>query len=107
MINHNLHQNPDSRNTQDTKIRYCIELTKEQWIRHWEMLLAGSAMADYLAAIWTTRASTQRFKLDPAAILTITGQGSHKIYSTHLSERWYELADPLGEIYDKAIKLTG
>ncbi len=106
MTNRNLQQIPDSRNTQDAKIQYWIELNKEQWIHHWEMILAGSAMADYLEAIWTPRASTQRFKLDPAAILTITGQGSHKIYSTHLSQRWYELANPLGKIYDKAIKIT-
>jgi hypothetical protein len=71
------------------------------------MLLAGSAMAEYLETLWTPHSSKgKRFKLDPAAILTIIGDDYHKIHATHLSLRWFELAEPLGEIYKTAIKYS-
>ncbi len=110
MTQDNLHQNlsPWNKNKIQGQTGSQVELSKEQWIKHCELINIGSAMAKYLKGLSTTSSFSfpTRFKLHSSAILTLLGKDAEKNYIQCLSQHWFELMDALGFIYLKPLKKT-
>lgn len=84
---------------------FVLNLTLEQLRKHWELILIGSSMADYLKLLDVPSESLRSVFIEPKSIIYTLEKYPGRSYEKELAKRWYELGDQLTSVYETIHKL--
>lgn len=96
MTKNKLEVSLESENNQPT---FLLALTLQQLRKHWQLMLIGSAMAEYLELLEIPDEWIKTIAINPTHLVVTCMQYAGRPYEKHLAQQWLKLGDELAEVY--------